>query len=208
MKTPLPRGFTLIELMISVVIVAILAATALPAYNTFIKNTQLKTAGLNIREALIHFSIDMGYSPATNMLEDLVSYGYLDAIPNDPWTVVGGATLAKKSENNSTMLAQIGIQAMDLLASPAWATTGAEEADDWYYANDGSNLTMYPYSHPGNVLTITSLGQPPFSVSSSDSSSNSNSSSDGNSNSDNSSDDNSNNSDNGNSSNNSNNSND
>lgn len=44
MKNPVSRGFTLIELMIAVVIVAILAAMAYPSYSSQVRKTARKEA--------------------------------------------------------------------------------------------------------------------------------------------------------------------
>ena len=44
------RGFTLIELMITVAIVAILAAVALPAYNDYILRSKLQEASTNLSQ--------------------------------------------------------------------------------------------------------------------------------------------------------------
>ncbi len=158
---PKGRGFTFIELMMAVIIIAILAITTIPAYQTLVKNAELLNAKLEIRNALIRFGLDKGYSPATGMLADLVTYGYLDAIPNDPWTVVGGSALAEAG--GSPGLSHTAVAIAELFVPPVWAvTTGTEEEGDWYYENDGSTLTLYPYSHPASALVVTSSGLPPF----------------------------------------------
>ena len=127
-------GFTLIELMVSVAIIGILAATAIPTYSTIIKKAQLLAAEVTLVNGLKDFSVLKEYSPASGMLADLVVEGYVQAIPNDPWTDKAGG-----------------------------ASTGAEEAADWYYINDGSQLYLYAQSHPGRLYTLPSFGLPPLS---------------------------------------------
>lgn len=125
------RGFTLTELMVSVAIVAILVATSIPAYNTFLKQAKLLAAEIELITALKDFGVNADYHPASGMLADLVSEGYLEKIPNDPWSGIS-----------------------------AGPVTGAEEAEDWYYANDGSQLYLYAKSHPGRLYTLASFGLP------------------------------------------------
>lgn len=126
-------GFTLVELMIAISIIAILAATSIPAYGTYIRNARLLAAEIILSRALQSFSVDKEYSPASGMLADLVSEGYLDTIPNDPWTDTAGGP-----------------------------DTGANEAADWYFENDGVQLYLYAKSHPGRLYTLPSFGLPPI----------------------------------------------
>lgn len=57
------RGFTLVELMITVAILSILAAIAIPAYNGYIREARLGTARLNadsLRVFLEDYQLDNG----------------------------------------------------------------------------------------------------------------------------------------------------
>ena len=84
-------GFTLIELIVVMAIVALLVSIAAPRYFHSIeraKDNTLRTSLNVMRDALDQFAADKGRYPAT--LTELVEARYLRAIPTDPWT--GSAT--------------------------------------------------------------------------------------------------------------------
>lgn len=81
------RGFTLVELMIVMLIIAVLLALAVPKYTSSVK--QAKEAVLKedlhvIRGAIDAYTVDKQKAPSS--LDDLVSAGYLKALPEDPFT--------------------------------------------------------------------------------------------------------------------------
>lgn len=81
------RGFTLIEMVMVIAIMAILLAIAAPIYSIHIRRANeavLKEDLFNMRQAIDQYSQDKTKAPQT--LEDLVSSGYLRAIPKDPFT--------------------------------------------------------------------------------------------------------------------------
>jgi general secretion pathway protein G len=81
------RGFTLVELMVVMLIIAILAGIAIPAYVASIRAAReavLKEDLHVLRDAIDSFTNDKDKAPQS--LDDLVSAGYLKALPVDPMT--------------------------------------------------------------------------------------------------------------------------
>jgi general secretion pathway protein G len=84
---PRQAGFTLIELMIVITIMAILISVALPAYQQSIlraRESVLKQNLFTLRSVISQYTLDKQKAPQA--LDDLVTAGYLKQIPVDPTT--------------------------------------------------------------------------------------------------------------------------
>src|ERR1700722_16016794 len=81
------QGFTLLELMIVMVVIGLLAAIAIPAYTSNIRNAKEATLKEDLhvlRQAIDSYTVDKQKAPQT--LDDLVQSGYIKTMPIDPFT--------------------------------------------------------------------------------------------------------------------------
>ena len=81
------QGFTLIELIVVMIIIATLAAMAVPAYTHHLRvaNESVLKQDLHVmREAIDSYTVDKQKAPQSG--EDLVTSGYLKVMPIDPIT--------------------------------------------------------------------------------------------------------------------------
>ncbi len=86
-RSPRQAGFTLVELMVVMLIIAILMAVAVPSYISAIKSAReaaLRQDLHTMRDAIEQYTEDKQAAPQA--LDDLVQAGYLRSLPIDPMT--------------------------------------------------------------------------------------------------------------------------
>ena len=80
-------GFTLIEVLIVITLVTILASVGLATYTNSVRRSReavLREDLFRMRDAIDQYYADKNKYPAA--LEDLVTGGYMRALPKDPFT--------------------------------------------------------------------------------------------------------------------------
>src|SRR5260370_29024674 len=93
------RGFTLIEMLVVITMILILLSIALPMYNQSIiraRETTLRQNLATINKVIDQYTLDKQKAPQS--LADLVSAGYLKAVPQD---VTGSSETWQCEQENS-----------------------------------------------------------------------------------------------------------
>lgn len=98
------QGFTLVELIIVMTIIAILSAMAIPSYLHSVekaKEAVLREDLFTLRTAIKSYTIDKGMAP--DSLDDLVKGGYLKSLPRDPMTSSDATWVTTKADDLLTI---------------------------------------------------------------------------------------------------------
>jgi general secretion pathway protein G len=105
------RGFTFVELMIVMAIIAVLLSVAVPIYSRSIvraKESVLKNNLFTLRTVIDEYTYDKQKAPQG--LQDLVASGYLRQIPVDPITTTADSwKIIQEDSSNTVDQSQPGI---------------------------------------------------------------------------------------------------
>ena len=125
------HGFTLIELMIVISLIAILVAIAVPNYNQSLlraKESVLRQDLFQLRSLISQYTLDKQKAPQS--LDDLVQAGYIKQIPNDPTT--GKPDWTVDQEENTIMdPSQTDIGINDVHSSSTGMGTDGTAYNSW-----------------------------------------------------------------------------
>ncbi|MEF3083834.1 pilin [Luteimonas sp. SMYT11W] len=132
MKT-LQKGFTLIELMIVVAIIAILAAIALPAYQDYVARSQVSEG------------LSLSAGPKTAIAEYYANYG---AWPADPTAagVAAGASISGKYVTSATVSSGL----INVVYNQTATSTKIKNA--------GTGLVLSPIDRGGSIAWTCKTG--------------------------------------------------
>lgn len=121
------RGFTLIELMIVVAIVAVLAAIALPTYQNYIARAQVAesvSAASSVKTAITVFRASNGAWPAAGQFDDFSGGRYTASVTHDDAGIIT-TTLRAASPVNSR------VRGFRWQLTPRLSVAGGSEIVEW-----------------------------------------------------------------------------
>jgi type IV pilus assembly protein PilA len=158
MRTRHQKGFTLIELMIVVAIVAILAAIAIPQYQNFTIRSQV-TEGMSLASGLETKILDY-YNSQGSMPANNAALGYADSTG----TQIQGKYVASVASTAGVITVTFGNSAASALTATGTNTLalnpGTNAGGDvvWYCGKTAPSSGITPPSSPGsNTVSVTYL---------------------------------------------------
>ena len=146
------KGFTLIELMVTIVIVAILASVAIPSYSEYVRKarrTEATTALMGVAAAMEKFLLaNNTYPPSMDVLVN--GYGTLTGVGGHGLTEVGGNFYTENRHYRVTRTTDDPARGWRLQAIPSSAAT--QQDKECYFFNIYQNGEIRVQKHEGNAF--------------------------------------------------------